>query len=505
MSVRVVDFVGVTLSARAGLPHARSSSQPVAVAADTPLRLDEELASSLPCVKQLMDAGVTFTVFHGCPMLRATNVPQGPKIDELLKGVTGEFGSRSMMRAVRRTIVGNGNADKGVDDSDDDSDFDAGEYSLAPGLWPNAAQQRDWNDVALSETDPERDVEHVLEQDVSDSAECAPAEKDAVAAALSEWSDLPLCALRIDSAVAGAEVATGERWRSSTGMAVDFMPVDNLVTFECGKRLNRTVMEGLAHIGLTDRCVSLFTTPETVIRVPLLRAFQKQYQELFASADSFFKCTKRKECFRAHRRGVYVFGLDAEIVQRALVVAQNVVTVALSQWQFVVERPSLKPLSRDDVSLSLSSPATLAQALAMKPVALSLGVGGARFDLAQLKSLLMGASQLRMLTLAGCDDVPVELIDNVMRHNRELVVCWVSEPARVELARAHASRVSLLAGGRTDAANVLAMYVAKSCDEELARTLVGTYFAIMSRDSSTLANIRIMGPNGEFSSNEYYS
>ena len=426
---RTVDLVGVTLSARFG--HSQNvNAQPVRLSS-APLRVDTDLASSLPCVAALIAQGVEFAVFWGCPMLRASGVPRGASADALLNRVTSEeFASEAMRRAVRRTVL----------QLDPDTVDDLGGF--APGLSPLA----------------------------EDAA--AMSDNDNANAALLEWCDLPLCAMRIDDDSSSPPIEA----TASTSM---FVPVDDSVSIDCGKRLNCVVALCLAYAGLANHCVSLFAMPESVMLFP------KQY-----------RTTVQEDWFRERKRGVYVFGVDAAVVQSALAVAKNAVAVVLSQWQFAVERAPVNALSGSDLSVGIASPALLKSVVCQRDlVALTVGVGRAVLNGAELESALKGAARLRLLVLHGCRDVAVAHIDALMRHNTELIVCWQRFDDDVRaLARSFTARVCLVPHSVVDASEVRGVLLANGVDEQTARALVGTHFATMAlrasaRDRFKIANV----------------
>jgi hypothetical protein len=104
MSNRTVDFVGTTYSTRFGNTSA-SVSAPQRVCALDRCDADVEFdAASLPAMHALMNLGVSFSVYYGCPMLRAENVPSGAAADALVAQVALEFGSKAMRNFVQSTL-----------------------------------------------------------------------------------------------------------------------------------------------------------------------------------------------------------------------------------------------------------------------------------------------------------------------------------------------------------------------------------------------------------------
>jgi hypothetical protein len=124
MSHRTVDFVGTTHSTRFG--RSTSAVQSVPERVSTLGQLDELKAEALPAMHELMNLGASFSVYHGCPMLRAENVPRTPESDALVAKVACEFGSEAMQCVVQNALIRNetDEVDISVLGGDDENDDD---------------------------------------------------------------------------------------------------------------------------------------------------------------------------------------------------------------------------------------------------------------------------------------------------------------------------------------------------------------------------------------------
>jgi hypothetical protein len=399
-------------------------------------------------MRALMKLGAVFKVYRGCPMLRAENVLRHGPADEHLRAVACEFASDEMRIVVQNALLG-------VDAIDDDT-----------------ADNTASNDAT------------------------ADAAADAAVAAR-EWDDAPLCAIMHEHTLLNYEVDIYVL--ESTSMAVDFSPVlVHELSFEAGKRLNRMVMAMLHHYGFGDACVSLFTGPEKVIIVAKLRRFPKLYRELFSTAANWFGTTRIDGCFRAHDRGVFVFGRSTEVVNQALTVVERVKKLALEPSMarlLECERQSLLPLSADDVSFVATSIAALEYAIRShgdRLRAISLSFGAAAIDAAELERLLQrGAGGLRAVCVLGWKSAPVQFFERLLASNRSLIVSWHTagaiEAKRV-LARTFPSRFCLLSTIDTDAVQIKKSLLAMDLllDQSTADALVGTHRATLALRSSAI-------------------
>ncbi len=396
-------------------------------------------------------------------MLRATDVPSGDDVEELLAGVAVEFASKAMQKMVRQSVGSDG-------DGGDDNGRGDGGGGPAPGLVPVFRRPDDF-DVAL------KPVAKINDR-VDDDVEIDVAPEAAAADPMREWDDLPLCAFWAAPGepqnCAAMTDGQADEWLSVGGMTANVQLVR--CGPEVGKRLNRSVSMMLQHFDLGN-CFTLFTGPDLVIDVAMLRAFPTEYRALFATTTWFSAVGSGGGHFSALRAGLYIFSRRRDVLERAVPIVRHVIKLSLSSWLFSCERATLPPLSPEALSICVSSPSELERAVQRRPQALMLTCGTQAVSLGALDA--PEAGKLRLLTLVNCNDVPFRRVEALMRRLTQLVVCWhaVNVPAAVELARTFPERVSLQSPFNTDKVRLRSELLAKGLDEDVATTLIGTHLS----------------------------
>jgi hypothetical protein len=378
-----VDFIGTTYSTRFDID---SSTAFVSEASEQLCTIDELRFGEerdLPAMKALMDLGANFSVHRGCPMLRVHDVPEGPVAQQWLQQLADvEFGSTSMWAVVRNAFEAHADA------------ADAG----LPEQFDNIA--------------------------------------DAVVA---EWDDAPLCAM-VTRARTAAELSEG---KSSTEMlSFGFQPVTaEQCSFECGKRLNRSVAAMLKHFGLGADCFSLFTGPEeTTIELTKVHGYTECYRDLFSCATTICRFDETDDSFRARERGLFVFAMSAKIVQQALSIVDAVVKQQLAPalaWRFECERIERSPIVRPHVTIAAWSVADLEKLMNdhdctnVRAVLLT-ATAKQQGDTELLAKLLQPiVQQLCLLMVTHMKSLPAAFFENILVANPSIVVCWHHADPRV--------------------------------------------------------------------------
>jgi hypothetical protein len=427
-----IDLIGTTYSTRFSVVSIESST---AIDASEPLctldKVDELYASNLPAMKALMDAGATFSVHRGCPMLRVHDVP--PAEQRWLEPLSVEFGSATMSVVVRGAL-----------------------------------------------------------QDCADQPDMSPELADNIAAAQCEWDDAPQCAIVMPPIVEASQTWTATTKMPFDFLPISEEQCSFKCGKRLNRAV--AAMLHHVGLGVGSGCMTLFTGPEDAsIVLAKLRGYTERYRDLFSRATNWFAADVSGS-FCARERGLFVFGTSAENVQRALLIADAVVQQQLAPalaWRFECERDELAPLTREQVMISASCVAGLERLIIQEGRnvrAVSLAFGRAQDESDRVLQLLLPlVEQLRVLTVAGWSKMPATFFERLMDANRALVVGWyaTSSPLVVPLARKYADRFCVFSTA-TDAGVAKSKLAAMNFDEEMARTLVGTLLATKKLRNSTL-------------------
>jgi hypothetical protein len=312
-----------------------------------------------------------------------------------------------------------------------------------------------------------------------------------VDAVVAEWEDAPLCAM-VTRARTAAELSEG---KSSTEMlSFGFQPVTaEQCSFECGKRLNRSVAAMLKHFGLGADCVSIFTGPEeTTIELTKVHGYTECYRDLLSRA-TICRFDETDDSFRARERGLFVF---AKIVQQALSIMDAVVKQQLAPalaWRFECERIERSPIVRPHVTIAAWSVADLEKLMNdhdctnVRAVLLT-ATAKQQGDTELLAKLLQPiVQQLCLLMVTHMKSLPAAFFENILVANPSIVVCWHHADPRVviPLAKEHHERFCLI-HTTFDATEAKNMLLAMNADEETAHKLVGTHLATMKLRESAM-------------------